>query len=41
MKDCLKKLVTKETAKVIDLVKNPIIIKNNSNYKSISETILQ
>lgn len=40
-KETKKKLVTKEKAKVIDLVKNPIIIKNNSNYKNISEKILQ
>ena len=35
------KLITKEQSKVVDFVKNPIIIKNNSDYKVISEKILQ
>ena len=35
------KLITKEESKVEDFIKNPIIIKNNSNYKIISEKILQ
>ena len=35
------KLITKEETKVKDLVKNPIIIKNSSNYEIISEKILQ
>lgn len=34
------KLINKENTKVTDLVKNPILIKNNS-YKNISEKILQ
>ena len=35
------KLITKEPAKAKDLIKNPIRIKNNSNYEIISEKILQ
>ena len=35
------KLINKEEPKVEDLVKNPIIIKNNSNYEVISEKMLQ
>lgn len=35
------KLAAKESPKVKDLIKNPIIIKNNSNYEIISEKILQ
>ena len=35
------KLINKEESKVEDLIKNPIIIKNNSNYEVISEKILQ
>ena len=38
--DTKKKLINKEKLEVKDLVKNPIIIKNNSN-KIISEKILQ
>lgn len=34
-------LINKEQSNVVDLVKNPIIIKNNSNYKIISEKLLQ
>ena len=36
-----KKLINKEPTKVNDLIKNPIIIKNNSNYEIISEKVLQ
>ena len=35
------KLITREETKVNDLVKDPIIIKNSSNYEIISEKILQ
>ena len=35
------KLINKEQSNVIDLVKNPIIIKNSSNYEIISEKVLQ
>lgn len=35
------KLINKEKTKVIDYVKNPLIIKNNNQYKQISEKILQ
>ena len=35
------KLINKEEPKVEDLVKNPIIIKNNGNYEVISEKMLQ
>ena len=35
------KLITKEESKVEDLIKNPIIIKNVSNYEIITEKILQ
>ena len=36
-----KKLIAKEEIKVIGFVKNPIPIKNNMNYKEISEKILK
>ena len=36
-----RKLITKEERKVEDLVKNPILIKNNNNYENISEKLLQ
>ena len=36
-----KKLIAKEETKVVDFIKNPIIIKNNNNYDVISEKILQ
>ena len=36
-----RKLISKEKIKVVDLVKNPIIIKNNNNYEIISEKTLQ
>ena len=35
------KLINKEQTQVEDLIKNPIIIKNSSNYEIISEKILQ
>ena len=35
------KLITKEQSKVIDFIKNPILIKNSYNYNEISEKILQ
>ena len=39
--DTKNKLITNEQQKVGDLVKNPIIIKNNNNHEFISEKILQ
>jgi len=36
-----EKLITKEETKVIDFVKNPILIKNNMNYNDISEKVLK
>ena len=35
------KLINKEESNIIDFVKNPIIIKNNTNYEIISEKVLQ
>ena len=35
------KLISKEQTDIIDLVKNPIMIKKNNNYEIISEKILQ
>ena len=35
------KLIAKEQSKVIDFIKNPILIKNSYNYNEISEKILQ
>lgn len=35
------KLMTEEPTKVKDLIKNPIMIKNRSNYEIVSEKILQ
>lgn len=35
------KLITEEQSKIVDLIKNPIVIKNNDNYEEISEKILQ
>ena len=40
-KETKRKLITKEPRKVEDLVKNPILIKNTSNYENISEKLLQ
>lgn len=36
-----KKLITVQESKVIDFVKNPILIKNNNRYEEVSEKILQ
>ena len=36
-----KKLIKNESIEITDLVKNPIIIKNTTNYEIISENILQ
>ena len=36
-----EKLIYKEETKINDLLKNPILIKNNYNYKEISEKILK
>ncbi len=35
------KLIAEEKSNVVDFVKNPILIKNSSNYEMISENILQ
>ena len=35
------KLINQEETKVEDLIKNPILIKNNSNYEVVSEKVLQ
>ena len=35
------KLINNEETKVVDLIKNPIIIKNTNNYEVISEKLLQ
>lgn len=40
-KETKNKLATKELPKVKDLIKNPIMIKNNNNYEVVSEKILQ
>lgn len=40
-KNTKNKLINKDETNVIDFVKNPILIKNNSNYEFISEKILQ
>ena len=40
-KETKTKLIKQEQEKVEDLIKNPIIIKNNSYYKVISEKVLQ
>ncbi len=39
--DTKNKLIIKEESQVQDLIKNPIIIKNNGNYEIISEKLLQ
>ena len=36
-----EKLITKEETTLIDLIKNPIVIKNNNNREIISEKMLQ
>lgn len=40
-KDSKDKLINNEDINVVDFVKNPIIIKNNSNYEVISEKVLK
>ncbi len=40
-KNTKNKLINKEGDEVVDFVKNPILIKNNSDYEIISEKILQ
>ena len=40
-KETKSKLVKKEETKIEDLIKNPIVIKNNNNYEIISEKVLQ
>jgi len=40
-KETKNKLINNEESKVEDLIKNPILIKNNSDYEVISEKILQ
>ena len=40
-KDIKNKLITKGRSQVMDYVKNPIMIKNKSNYEIISEKILK
>lgn len=40
-KETKNKLIDKESPKINDLIKNPIMIKNNSNYEIISEKILK
>ena len=39
--DTKNKLSINQKSNIIDLIKNPIIIKNSSNYKIVSEKILQ
>jgi len=39
--DTKNKLISKKVPNVVDFVKNPIIIKNNHNYETITEKILQ
>ena len=38
--DTKLKLITKEESKIEDFIKNPIVIKNNNNYETISEKFL-
>ena len=40
-KETKNKLIEKEKTNIVDFVKNPIKIKNNSNYENISENVLQ
>lgn len=40
-KETKNKLITEESPKVTDLIKNPIMIKNNNNYEIVSEKALQ
>ena len=39
--DTRNKLINKEKSSVVDFVKNPIIIRNNLNYETLSEKVLQ
>ena len=39
--DTKNKLINKEQSSVVDFVKNPILIRNNHNYETISEKVLQ
>ena len=39
--DTKNKLITIDDSSIKDFIKNPILIKNNSNYENISEKILQ
>ncbi len=39
--DTKKKLINNKESNVVDFVKNPILIKNNNNYKIFSEKVLQ
>ena len=36
-----EKLITQKETAVVDFIKNPIVIKNNTNKEIISEKILQ
>ena len=40
-KETKNKLITNKESNIIDFVKNPIIIRNHSNYEFISEKVLQ
>ena len=40
-KETKNKLVNNEIENVTDFIKNPILIKNNTNYENVSEKILQ
>ena len=39
--DTKNKLITTDNTNIKDLVKNPLVIKNSSNYENVSEKILQ
>ena len=39
--DTKNKLIDKEKSDIVDFVKNPIMIRNNSNYEIFSEKVLQ
>ena len=40
-KDTRNKIVDKKQINLVDFVKNPIVIKNNNNHKTVSENILE
>ena len=40
-KEAKEKIISDETCELTELVKNPIVIKNNKNYENISEKLLQ